>query len=220
MAYMEIFGNCSQNNNEFLRYSVPAYNLSQTTENLSTQSFNITHSHTMSLAQQSLSMSASVNQTGKPPIPSPLSSPTNSFSTINSINNSNDATIKPPALPPKSSRHNSLSHRIISSPPSSPKPVESEQDRHTSAPPAMSDNIINNSMSPTLIKVSSPGGHSADRDGYEHLCDAISQLNLSPTSNSVTNSNNYTTTVLVNDDNDDQVVLRRNLPKEKVIIGF
>lgn len=220
MAYMEIFGNCSQNNNEFLRYSVPAYSLSQTSDQLSEQSFNITHSQTMSLAQQAMTISVSSHQISKPPIPSPYLPTTNIMNYPNISSNSGSSCggdIKPPALPPKSSRNNSISQKITLSPPSSPLPVETEQQRHISAPPLM---LNNSSQSPTQIKVSSPGGHITDRDGYEHICEAISQPSLSSPSNSVmTNNNNLTTTtVLVNDD-DEQVVLRRNL-RDKVLINF
>lgn len=212
MAYMEIFGNCSTNSNEFLRYSVPAYNLSHTSEQISTHSFtsSITHSQTMSLTSP---------QHHKPAIPSPLASP--------------NPTGKPPALPPKSIRTNSISYRAVPTPPSSPKP-------NSISPGACSSPVLK--ISPVRISTSSFG---SDRDGYEHLCDATSQSptlttnpsqSISPNNYNVTNNISPTTTkvIIINDninngeennripdeDDDQPVVLRRNNRREKVLILF
>lgn len=216
MAYMEIFGNCSTNNsNEFLRYSVPAYNLSQTSEQISTHSFtsSITHSQTMSLTSP---------QHHKPAIPSPLASP--------------NPTGKPPALPPKSIRTNSISYRAVPTPPSSPKPNSISPSGACPSP------VLK--ISPVRISTSSFG---SDRDGYEHLCDATSQSSpnlttnpsqsISPNNHNLNVTNNIspsTTKVIINDnvnngeennripdeDDDQPVVLRRNNRREKVLIFF
>uniref|UniRef100_A0A336LKX5 CRK SH3-binding GNRP n=1 Tax=Culicoides sonorensis TaxID=179676 RepID=A0A336LKX5_CULSO len=233
MAYMEIFGNCTQNNNEFLtRYSVPAYNLTHTTEQISS------HNFTSSITMTS-SLTSPAHQTHKPAIPSPLATSPNNIIVHG----------KPPALPPKSSRQNSLTYREVPTPPSSPNtvPVSPVNNFHTS-----NNTPTVNSCSSPVLKISSPVrlSHDPDRDGYEHLCDATSSSspstttpnisynnsspsvnNLSPNSNSVvvvTNNNNVSTQISPtnpitkvtisnhDDDNDEEVVLRRNNPREKM----
>lgn len=195
MAYMEIFGNCSQNNNEFLRYSVPAYSTveqqsfvvaasaaaaaaTSSTTISSNHSSSITHSHTMSLGASSITSSNS--SIVKPALPSPFSSPSHSPAP--------PATAKPPALPPKSVR--TSAHRVVPTPPASPK-IELTSPQTEAI-----------SISPTIIRISAASG-----EDYEHLCDATSEA--APA--------NHCTKVTVNvDDADDQVVLRRNIPREKV----
>lgn len=246
MAYMEIFGNCTQNNNEFLRYSVPAYSLTQTAEQIATHNFtsSISHSQTMT---STLSSPAHTNH--KPAIPSPL--------TATSPNNIVHG--KPPALPPKSVRQNSLTHRDVPTPPSSPKPPL----QNTNNSLSLSNNtLIHANTSPVgtsttsspVLKISPVRlsyDSNDDRGGYEHLCDATTtatsttnhnsvnnnnSLTISPNSNVVVVTNNSSKTspsspstmsatkVTVsnhdaNDDEDQEVVLRRNNPREKVLIS-
>ncbi|XP_050101033.1 guanine nucleotide-releasing factor 2 isoform X2 [Anopheles aquasalis] len=97
MAYMEIFGSATQNHSEFMRHSVHTYNMTQS-ENASSASHSLCHSHTMSLSP---SRTAPV---------SPPDSP--------NINN------KPPALPPKRQRINSKTQSTASTPPASPKIIQ------------------------------------------------------------------------------------------------
>ncbi|XP_035773847.1 guanine nucleotide-releasing factor 2-like isoform X3 [Anopheles albimanus] len=97
MAYMEIFGSASQNQSEFMRHSVHTYNLTQS-ENASTVSHSLCHSHTMSLS---------------PSCTAPVSPPDSP--NINS---------KPPALPPKRLRINSKTQSTASTPPASPKIIQ------------------------------------------------------------------------------------------------
>ncbi|XP_049538800.1 guanine nucleotide-releasing factor 2 isoform X2 [Anopheles darlingi] len=94
MAYMEIFGSATQNHSEFMRHSVHTYNMTQS-ENASSSSHSLCHSHTMSLSPSRIA-----------PV-SPPDSPN-----INS---------KPPALPPKRQRINSKTQNTSSTPPPSPK---------------------------------------------------------------------------------------------------
>lgn len=221
MAYMEIFGNCTQNNNEFLRYSVPAYN--SLTHTAAEQLTAATHSFTSSISH-SQTMTATLSSTSslslsphKPAIPSPL------------VTSPNIVHGKPPALPPKSVRQNSLTlHRDVPTPPSSPKP-----------PSLMLSNSISLPQSPVL-KIS-PVRIDADRGGYELLSDASTTSSsvtnnhvnnnqsplVSPNKVVVTNTNSVkgptspTTKVTVSnhdESNDDteEVVLRRGNPREKV----
>lgn len=241
MAYMEIFGNCTQNNNEFLRYSVPAYSLTQTAEQIATHNFtsSISHSQTMTST-----LSSPAHNNHKPAIPSPL--------TATSPNNIVHG--KPPALPPKSVRQNSLTHRDVPTPPSSPKPPS------INCLSLSNNTLIHANTSPAGTTTSSPVlkispvrlSHDShdDRGGYEHLCDATStssstttnhnsvnnSLTISPNSNVVVVTNNSSSktsptspstmsatkvTISNHDDNNDEdqeVVLRRNNPREKVLI--
>lgn len=228
MAYMEIFGNCTQNNNEFLRYSVPAYNLTHTAEQIATHNFTSTSSITHS---QTMTMSSPAHQNNhKPTIPSPLATSPG----IVVVHG------KPPALPPKSVRQNSLTHREVPTPPSSPKPPVSVQSNNTP--------VVASSASPVL-KISpvrlSHESCDDDRAGYEHLCDATTNSISNNTNNHQNNNNNQSLSpnnsnvvvvtnnstspsptspsiakVTVSDADDEEVVLRRNNPREKVLICF
>lgn len=187
MAYMEVFGKHTQNNNDFIRYSSPPISFSQTADHLSIESFtassttsSITHSQTMSLT-----VSAT---TGKPAMPSPVAtSPSHEPTTTTVVT-------KPPAIPPKSVRH-----RAVPTPPSSPRIVEEEERPNSS---------------PTVIKITSPPTVSQHGEDYVHLCDTTSSQpsqSLSP----VTPEQNHVE-VVNNEDDDEQVVLRRNVPGGKV----
>ncbi|XP_063707501.1 guanine nucleotide-releasing factor 2 isoform X2 [Culicoides brevitarsis] len=225
MAYMEMLGNCTQNNNEFLRYSVPAYGLTHTataaehlaaTHNFTTSS--ISHSQTMTATlSSSSSTSLSPSHNHKPQIPSPLASP-------------NSAVVhgKPPALPPKSVRQNSLTHRDVPTPPSSPKPPSLTLSSNNSTAchsPVLKISPVR--LDPIVL---------SDRGGYEFLSDAVTTNtnnhvnNTSPVSPSnkvvVTNTKIPTSpstkvTVSNHDENNDEeeVVLRRNKNQREKMNG-
>lgn len=238
MAYMEIFGNCTQNNNEFLRYSVPAYSLTHTAEQIATHNFtsSISHSQTMT------STLSSPAHNHKPAIPSPLATSPNN----------NIVHGKPPALPPKSVRQNSLTYRDVPTPPSSPKPPLSINTLLSNNTPLSNTSTVTTATttSSPVLKISPVRlSHESndDRGGYEHLCDATttsssttnhnnfnnSTQSLSPNSTIVVVTNNSSksptspstiaTKVTISnhddDDEDQEVVLRRNNPREKVLIN-
>ncbi|XP_012536431.1 guanine nucleotide-releasing factor 2 isoform X2 [Monomorium pharaonis] len=120
MAYMEMFGNCSHSNNDFIsglgtRHSVAAYNSMQAEWQQHEMSLTTTQScsfmaHTVTALHDSSSLSV-----------------TTTPSSVETINNSS----LPPALPPKRSR--SIKSNITP-PPISPKPTISMQSIHNSDP--------------------------------------------------------------------------------------
>ncbi|XP_011630551.1 guanine nucleotide-releasing factor 2 isoform X2 [Pogonomyrmex barbatus] len=120
MAYMEMFGNCSHSNNDFIsglgtRHSVAAYNSMQAEWQQHEMSLTTTQScsfmtHTVTALHDSSSLSV-----------------TTTPSSVEATNNSS----LPPALPPKRSR--SIKSNITP-PPISPKPTISMQNIHNSDP--------------------------------------------------------------------------------------
>ncbi|KAG5322566.1 C3G factor, partial [Pseudoatta argentina] len=120
MAYMEMFGNCSHSNNDFIsglgtRHSVAAYNSMQAEWQQHEMSLTTTQScsfmtHTVTALHDNSSLSV-----------------TTTPSLIETTNNSS----LPPALPPKRSR--SIKSNITP-PPISPKPTISMQNIHNSDP--------------------------------------------------------------------------------------
>ncbi|XP_029162692.1 guanine nucleotide-releasing factor 2 isoform X6 [Nylanderia fulva] len=120
MAYMEMFGNCSHSNNDFIsglgtRHSVAAYNSMQAEWQQHEMSLTTTQScsfvtHTVTALHDSSSLSV-----------------TTTPSSIEATNNSS----LPPALPPKRSRSIKSS---ATPPPISPKPTISMQNIHNADP--------------------------------------------------------------------------------------